>query len=61
LIINKEIALLTDGFRIATVEAKSQVECLVLDKNAFVRLLGPCNDILKRNMSTYEQYKSMAS
>jgi len=48
---------LTDGFRVATVIAETDVDCLVLDKNAFVRLLGPCVDILKRNMETYAQYQ----
>lgn len=28
---------------------------LVLDVEAFERLLGPCMDILKRNMAAYEE------
>lgn len=53
-----EIALLTNGKRAATVTASSDVECLVLDKNAFTRLLGPCVEILKRNMENYKLYEN---
>jgi len=52
-----EIALLTNGVRVASITASTKVECLVLDKNAFTRLLGPCVDILKRNMENYKQYE----
>jgi hypothetical protein len=51
-----EIALLTDGVRAASVHAVTDVTCLVLDKASFTRLLGPCEDILKRNMANYNQY-----
>eukprot|EP00123_Amoebidium_parasiticum_P013631 comp22068_c2_seq1/m.32138 comp22068_c2_seq1/g.32138 ORF comp22068_c2_seq1/g.32138 comp22068_c2_seq1/m.32138 type:complete len:355 (-) comp22068_c2_seq1:787-1851(-) len=50
-----EIALLTDQPRAATVTAVGQVKCLVLSKQAFIRLLGPCTDILKRNVNTYKK------
>jgi len=50
-----EIALLTNGVRVASITAKTKIECLVLDRDAFTRLLGPCVDILKRNMTTYAQ------
>lgn len=52
-----EIALLTDGVRVATVTAATDVTCLALDKASFDRLLGPCEDILKRNMANYQQYR----
>jgi len=52
-----EIALLTDGVRVASITAATKVDCLVLDKHAFTRLLGPCVDILKRNMENYKQYE----
>ena len=51
-----EIALLTDGVRVASVYAVTDVTCLVLDKASFTRLLGPCEDILKRNMTNYNLY-----
>jgi len=54
-----EIALLNDGYRVASVSALTDVSCLVLDKAAFVRLLGPCIEILKRNMSTYQQFRPL--
>jgi len=53
-----EIALLTNGLRAATVTAITDVDCLVLDKNAFTRLLGPCVNILKRNMENYKLYEN---
>ena len=51
-----EIALLTDGVRVASVYAVTDVTCLALDKASFTRILGPCEDILKRNMANYNQY-----
>lgn len=53
-----ELALLTQRPRQATVVASEDAECQVicLDVQAFIRLLGPCMDILKRNTDKYEQY-----
>lgn len=45
-----EVALLRDTVRQATLFANGKVKCLSLDTNAFVRLLGPCEDIMKRNI-----------
>lgn len=53
-----EIALLLDRPRAATVVAKGNLKCVKLDRPRFERLLGPCAEILKRNM---EQYKSLVS
>ena len=53
-----EIALLTDGYRVASVIAETPVDCLILDKAAFDRLLGRAVDILKRNMEVYSHYES---
>ena len=53
-----EIALLTDGYRVASVIAETPVDCLILDKAAFDRLLGRAVDILKRNMEVYSRYES---
>eukprot|EP01137_Pigoraptor_chileana_P004770 Opistho-2@46876 len=50
-----EIALLTDQPRAATVIALDTVKCVVLDRASFVRLMGPCQDILKRNIENYRK------
>mmetsp|Transcript_3263 Transcript_3263/g.4706 ORF Transcript_3263/g.4706 Transcript_3263/m.4706 type:complete len:375 (+) Transcript_3263:17-1141(+) len=52
-----EIALLTDRPRAATVVAKSDtLKCVRLDRARFNRVLGPCEDILRRNMEAYHKY-----
>jgi len=48
-----ELALLNDAPRAATVIAKTPVKLVALSKSAFVRLLGPVVDIMKRNVSNY--------
>lgn len=48
-----ELALLTDKPRAATVVAKGELKCVTLGKSAFIRLLGPVMDILKRNSANY--------
>jgi len=48
-----EISLLLDQPRAATVRALEDTKCVKLDRARFERLLGPCSDILKRNMSLY--------
>ncbi|KAI3660200.1 hypothetical protein MP638_004474 [Amoeboaphelidium occidentale] len=55
-----ELALLTDKPRAATVTATSPSKCVCLDTKAFIRLLGPCMDILKRNAAAYETFASKA-
>jgi len=54
-----EIALLTDRPRAATVRASGQCKCVKLDRDRFVRVMGPCEEILRRNMSIYNQYMSV--
>ncbi|KAM9759193.1 protein kinase, cAMP-dependent, regulatory, type II, alpha, B [Menidia menidia] len=49
-----ELALVTSKPRAASVYAVGQTKCLVIDIQAFERLLGPCMDIMKRNISQYE-------
>ncbi|KAF9578344.1 hypothetical protein BGW38_005901 [Lunasporangiospora selenospora] len=44
-----ELALLNDMPRAATVKAKGRLKCATLGKRAFVRLLGPVVEIIKRN------------
>lgn len=53
-----EIALLTEKPRAATVLAEGNVKCVALDRASFVRLMGPCDEILKRNMENYARYES---
>eukprot|EP00040_Diaphanoeca_grandis_P018125 m.95230 g.95230 ORF g.95230 m.95230 type:complete len:360 (-) comp26798_c4_seq1:139-1218(-) len=52
-----EIALLTNQKRVATVSAVGLVKCAKLDRDRFERVLGPCSDVLKRNMELYSTYQ----
>ncbi|KAM4587402.1 protein kinase, cAMP-dependent, regulatory, type II, alpha, B [Odontesthes bonariensis] len=49
-----ELALVTSKPRAASVYAVGATKCLVIDIQAFERLLGPCMDIMKRSISQYE-------
>ncbi|KAF9425480.1 hypothetical protein BGZ76_003216 [Entomortierella beljakovae] len=49
-----ELALLNDMPRAATVKAKGRLKCATLGKKAFVRLLGPVVEIIKRNSDNYQ-------
>ncbi|KAI1321587.1 hypothetical protein EDD11_003067 [Mortierella claussenii] len=49
-----ELALLNDMPRAATVRAKGRLKCATLGKRAFVRLLGPVVEIIKRNSGNYQ-------
>lgn len=49
-----ELALVTNKPRAASAYAVGETKCLVIDIQAFERLLGPCMDIMKRNISQYE-------
>eukprot|EP00160_Parvularia_atlantis_P014346 Unigene3515_Nuclearia_a/m.10739 Unigene3515_Nuclearia_a/g.10739 ORF Unigene3515_Nuclearia_a/g.10739 Unigene3515_Nuclearia_a/m.10739 type:complete len:316 (-) Unigene3515_Nuclearia_a:405-1352(-) len=53
-----ELALLTDKPRAASVTSKGRLKTLTLNKGGFDRLLGPCQDILKRNADTYQKYST---
>lgn len=50
-----EVALITKEPRNATVAAKTDVTAGVLDVNAFERLLGPCREIMARNIDKYAE------
>ncbi|XP_066916073.1 cAMP-dependent protein kinase type II regulatory subunit-like isoform X2 [Clytia hemisphaerica] len=51
-----ELALVLKKPRVASVFAMTEnTKCAVLDINAFERLLGPCVDIMKRNIEKYEE------
>lgn len=54
-----EIALIFDRPRAATVVAKGPLKCVKLDRGRFERVLGPCADILKRNIAQYNSYVSI--
>lgn len=52
-----ERALIKNEPRAASIVVKSE-ECVVvsLDRHSFKRMLGPIEEILKRNMASYENY-----
>ena len=50
-----ELALIKNEPRAANVRAVTDLKCLVLDRHSFKRLLGPLEDILRRNAKTYEE------
>jgi len=51
-----ELALLFDQPRAATIIAKKNAKTVYLDRKSFKMLLGPVEEILKRNTSIYEEY-----
>lgn len=51
-----ELALLNESKRKATIYAKGNLIVIMVNKDAFKRLLGPIKDILKRNMDRYNKY-----
>ncbi|XP_025112177.1 cAMP-dependent protein kinase regulatory subunit isoform X3 [Pomacea canaliculata] len=55
-----EIALLLDRPRAATVVARGPLKCVKLDRARFERVLGPCSDILKRNIYQYNSFVSLS-
>ncbi|XP_055688695.1 cAMP-dependent protein kinase type I regulatory subunit isoform X3 [Lutzomyia longipalpis] len=55
-----EIALLLDRPRAATVQARGPLKCVKLDRARFERVLGPCADILKRNITQYNSFVSLS-
>ncbi|KAH9364575.1 hypothetical protein HPB48_006048 [Haemaphysalis longicornis] len=50
-----ELALLTKKPRAASVYAVGMVKLAFLDVSAFERLLGPCREIMMRNIDQYEE------
>ncbi|KAF9942130.1 hypothetical protein BGZ65_009280 [Modicella reniformis] len=54
-----ELALLNDMPRAATVRAKGRLKCATLGKRAFVRLLGPVVEIIKRNSDNYQTIEQL--
>jgi cAMP-dependent protein kinase regulator len=56
-----ELALLNDKPRAASVVANGRLKCATLGKKAFIRLLGPVMDILKRNSENYHAVLQQAN
>ena len=53
-----ELALILNQVRVASVYSLTDgLRCAVLDIHAFERLLGPCVDIMKRNIENYEEQR----
>lgn len=48
-----EIALLRNEPRAANVVAKTNCSCVTIDRHSFKRMLGPLENILKRNIDLY--------
>jgi cAMP-dependent protein kinase regulator len=51
-----ERALLKNATRSANIIAETGIKCLMLNRVDFKKLLGPIEDILKRNMKIYINY-----
>lgn len=51
-----ELALLKDEPRAANIVAKSELILASIDRTSFQRLLGPLEEILKRNTTRYETF-----
>lgn len=49
-----QVALMFTQPRGATVKATGQLQVLSLDRRTFKRVMGPMENILKRNMKTYK-------
>ncbi|CAD8044763.1 unnamed protein product [Paramecium primaurelia] len=52
-----ELALLKDIPRQANVVAETEVKLIYLDRHSFKRMLGPLEDILRRNTEKYQKYE----
>lgn len=53
-----ERALLKNEPRAANVIAKTDCVVLSLDRHSFKRLMGPLEELLKRNMEVYDDFVS---
>jgi cAMP-dependent protein kinase regulator len=51
-----ELALINNAPRKATVTANTDCQLLFVDTEAFKRLMGPLEEILKRNAARYEKH-----
>ena len=48
-----ELALLRNEPRAASIIASTECACVQMDRHSFKRMLGPLNEILKRNIDLY--------
>lgn len=53
-----ELALLKNEPRAANVVCKTDCKLVSLERASFKRLLGPLDEILRRNMGAYANYSS---
>jgi len=53
--------LLQNEPRQATVTAVGVVKCLTIGREHFNQVMGPCEDILRRNMGTYKTYEELVT
>jgi len=51
-----ELALLRGEPRAANVVSITELKCITLDRHAFKRMLGPLEEILKRNAEAYQKF-----
>eukprot|EP01017_Pseudomicrothorax_dubius_P015467 TRINITY_DN1781_c0_g2_i1.p1 TRINITY_DN1781_c0_g2~~TRINITY_DN1781_c0_g2_i1.p1 ORF type:complete len:377 (-),score=133.11 TRINITY_DN1781_c0_g2_i1:170-1300(-) len=51
-----ELALLKNVTRQANIIAKTDLSLVKVDRDSFRRMMGPLEDILRRNMTRYQQY-----
>ncbi len=51
-----ERSLLLNDMRAASIIATSDCICVSLERDTFIRLLGPLDELLKRNMTVYSKY-----
>jgi len=56
-----ELALLRNEPRQATVTAVGPLKCLTIGREHFNQVMGPCEDILRRNMEYYKSYEELIS
>lgn len=52
-----ERALIKNEPRAANVIAETHCVVVLMDRHSFKRLLGPLEELLKRNMELYEQFR----
>lgn len=52
-----ERALLLNDMRAASIIATSDCVAVTLERETFIRLLGPLDELLKRNMTVYSKFQ----
>ncbi len=56
-----ERALLKNEPRAANIIAKTEMTTVSMDRHSFKRLMGPLEEILRRNLSIYDEFKVQSS